>query len=127
VPEDERVEVLQALESVDLVVTFGEDTPERVIREVAPDVLVKGGDWALDRIVGREFVGIARRPRRDDRGARGLEHDAHRRAHRHGEGRAGSLRGLRAPAAMRAARRRARACGDRASYYRVTSNLRVDE
>jgi len=56
VPEDERVEVLQALESVDLVVTFGEDTPERVIREVAPDVLVKGGDWALDRIVGREFV-----------------------------------------------------------------------
>src|SRR6185369_5216667 len=50
VPEDERVEVLQALESVDLVVTFGEDTPERVIREVAPDVLVKGGDWALDRI-----------------------------------------------------------------------------
>ena len=56
VPEDERVEVLQALESVDLVVTFGEETPERVIREVAPDVLVKGGDWALDRIVGREFV-----------------------------------------------------------------------
>jgi len=56
VPEDERVEVLAALESVDCVVTFGEDTPERVIREVAPDVLVKGGDWALDRIVGREFV-----------------------------------------------------------------------
>ncbi len=56
VPEDERAEILAALESVDLVVTFGEPTPARVIREVAPDVLVKGGDWALDEIVGREFV-----------------------------------------------------------------------
>jgi D-beta-D-heptose 7-phosphate kinase/D-beta-D-heptose 1-phosphate adenosyltransferase len=42
--------------SVDLVVCFGEDTPERVIRDVAPDVLVKGGDWALDEIVGKQFV-----------------------------------------------------------------------
>jgi D-beta-D-heptose 7-phosphate kinase/D-beta-D-heptose 1-phosphate adenosyltransferase len=56
VPEDERAEVLAALECVDLVVLFDEDTPERVIREVAPDVLVKGGDWALEQIVGREFV-----------------------------------------------------------------------
>ncbi len=56
VPEDERVEVLAAFECVDLVVLFGEDTPERLIREVRPDVLVKGGDWALDAIVGREFV-----------------------------------------------------------------------
>ena len=56
VPEDERAELLAALECVDLVVIFDEDTPERLIRDVAPDVLVKGGDWSLDRIVGREFV-----------------------------------------------------------------------
>jgi rfaE bifunctional protein nucleotidyltransferase chain/domain len=56
VPEDERAELLRALECVDLVVLFDEDTPERIVREVAPDVLVKGGDWALDAIVGREFV-----------------------------------------------------------------------
>ena len=55
-PEGERAELLRALECVDLVALFDEDTPERIIREVAPDVLVKGGDWALDAIVGREFV-----------------------------------------------------------------------
>jgi bifunctional ADP-heptose synthase (sugar kinase/adenylyltransferase) len=37
-------------------VIFDEETPERLIREVEPDVLVKGGDWTPDRIVGREFV-----------------------------------------------------------------------
>ena len=56
VSEDERAELVAALACVDRVVLFSEDTPERLIREVAPDVLVKGGDWALDRIVGREFV-----------------------------------------------------------------------
>ena len=56
VPQDERAELVAALACVDLVAVFEEDTPERLIREVAPDVLVKGGDWALDRIVGREFV-----------------------------------------------------------------------
>jgi rfaE bifunctional protein nucleotidyltransferase chain/domain len=56
VPEHERVELLEALACVDGVVLFGEDTPERLIREVAPDVLVKGGDWPLERIVGRDFV-----------------------------------------------------------------------
>jgi rfaE bifunctional protein nucleotidyltransferase chain/domain len=56
VPEDERVELLSALESVDLVLRFDEDTPERLIREVRPHVLVKGGDWSLEDIVGREFV-----------------------------------------------------------------------
>jgi len=56
IPEDERAELLAALESVDLVLRFDEDTPERLIVEVAPDVLAKGGDWALDAIVGREFV-----------------------------------------------------------------------
>jgi rfaE bifunctional protein nucleotidyltransferase chain/domain len=54
--EADRAELLQALECVDLVVSFDEDTPERLIGEIAPDVLVKGGDWALERIVGRERV-----------------------------------------------------------------------
>ena len=56
VPEGERAEMIGALACVDLVAIFDEDTPERLIHEVAPDVLVKGGDWAPDRIVGREFV-----------------------------------------------------------------------
>jgi len=56
VSEDERAELVAALACVDLAVLFTEDTPARLIREVAPDVLVKGGDWALDAIVGREFV-----------------------------------------------------------------------
>jgi rfaE bifunctional protein nucleotidyltransferase chain/domain len=56
VPEDERAEMLAALECVDLVEPFDEDTPERIVREVAPDVLVKGGDWAIDAIVGRDTV-----------------------------------------------------------------------
>ena len=56
VPAAERAELLEALASVDLAVIFEDDTPERLIREVAPDVLAKGGDWPLDRIVGREFV-----------------------------------------------------------------------
>ena len=56
VPEAERVEVLEALESVDLAIVFDDDTPLRLIEAVAPDVLVKGGDWAIEAIVGREFV-----------------------------------------------------------------------
>ena len=56
VPGEERAELVAALKCVDAAVLFDEDTPERIIREVAPDVLVKGGDWAIDAIVGREFV-----------------------------------------------------------------------
>jgi len=56
VPAEERAELLAALACVDLALVFDEDTPERLIREVEPDVLVKGGDWTPDRIVGREFV-----------------------------------------------------------------------
>jgi D-beta-D-heptose 7-phosphate kinase/D-beta-D-heptose 1-phosphate adenosyltransferase len=56
VPEDERRELVAALACVDLAVLFVEDTPERLIRAVGPDVLAKGGDWSVDRIVGREFV-----------------------------------------------------------------------
>ena len=56
VPEAERVELLEALESVDLAVVFDDDTPLGLIEAVVPQVLVKGGDWAIENIVGREFV-----------------------------------------------------------------------
>ena len=55
-PETERAEVVAALACVDAVVVFGEDIPDRIIRLVQPDVLVKGADWAADRIVGRDTV-----------------------------------------------------------------------
>ncbi len=56
VGEEDRRALVAALRCVDLAVLFGEDTPARLIDEVEPDVLVKGGDWAVDRIVGRERV-----------------------------------------------------------------------
>jgi len=56
VPAAQRAEVLAALEAVDLVLVFHELDPERVIRSIRPDVLVKGGDWTVDRIIGAEFV-----------------------------------------------------------------------
>jgi rfaE bifunctional protein nucleotidyltransferase chain/domain len=56
VAEADRAAVVAALAAVDLVVLFDDDTPERLIREIRPEVLVKGGDWAPERIVGREFV-----------------------------------------------------------------------
>lgn len=56
IPEAERAEVLAALGCVDAVVIFDEDTPADIIRVVQPDVLVKGADWAADRIVGRDTV-----------------------------------------------------------------------
>jgi D-beta-D-heptose 7-phosphate kinase/D-beta-D-heptose 1-phosphate adenosyltransferase len=56
VPDAQRAEVVAALASVDFVVLFDEPDPGRLIAELAPDVLVKGGDWPLDQIVGRETV-----------------------------------------------------------------------
>ncbi len=53
---DDRCEVLAGLEAVDLVVPFPEDTPEALIREVCPEVLVKGGDWKDKGVVGADFV-----------------------------------------------------------------------
>jgi len=55
-PARERAEILAALACVDFVTIFGAATPLRLIRTLGPDVLVKGGDWALDAIVGREVV-----------------------------------------------------------------------
>jgi rfaE bifunctional protein nucleotidyltransferase chain/domain len=51
-----RAELLAALESVDAVIFFEEETPYILIRELAPDVLVKGGDWQEDEIVGADLV-----------------------------------------------------------------------
>lgn len=56
IPQEERREVLMALEPVDRVVIYEESTPEGVIKALVPDVLVKGADWALDAIVGRDVV-----------------------------------------------------------------------
>ncbi len=55
-PLGDRQEVLAALEDVDYLVSFSEDTPERLIREITPDVLVKGEDWRDKGVVGREWV-----------------------------------------------------------------------
>lgn len=57
--ERERVEVIAALEAVDYVIVFDEETPRELIAALLPDVLVKGGDWPLDQIVGREEVEAA--------------------------------------------------------------------
>jgi D-beta-D-heptose 7-phosphate kinase/D-beta-D-heptose 1-phosphate adenosyltransferase len=56
VPEEERAEVLAALECIDYVFIFDDLTPQRVIDAVVPDVLVKGADWGIDEIVGRRTV-----------------------------------------------------------------------
>jgi rfaE bifunctional protein nucleotidyltransferase chain/domain len=55
-PENERAEVLAALDCVDAVVVFPEETPAEIVRHVLPDVLVKGADWPADQIVGRDTV-----------------------------------------------------------------------
>jgi rfaE bifunctional protein nucleotidyltransferase chain/domain len=55
----ERAEVMAALESVDYVTTFDEETPRELIAVLLPDILVKGGDWPVEQIVGREEVEAA--------------------------------------------------------------------
>ncbi|PID28382.1 MAG: D-glycero-beta-D-manno-heptose 1-phosphate adenylyltransferase [Candidatus Cloacimonadota bacterium] len=54
--EDDRTAVLAALESVSYVIIFKEDTPIDLIKLIKPDVLVKGGDWKPEEIVGSDFV-----------------------------------------------------------------------
>src|SRR6185295_9614326 len=56
VRQRDRAEVLAALEMVDYVTVFGGDTPYELIKATRPDVLVKGGDWTVDRIVGADLV-----------------------------------------------------------------------
>lgn len=54
--ESQRSSILAALECVDYVVLFEEDTPQRIIDELLPDILVKGGDYQVDEVVGSEVV-----------------------------------------------------------------------
>ena len=54
--EAERMETLAALACVDFVTLFNEPDPHRVIAELQPDVLVKGGDWPIEKIIGRDVV-----------------------------------------------------------------------
>jgi len=56
VPQAQRAEVLAALRFVDYVVVFEEETPRELIAAIKPDVLVKGGDWKVEEVVGRELV-----------------------------------------------------------------------
>ena len=56
VNEKERAEILSALESVDYVVVFKEETPIKLIESIRPKVLAKGADWSHGNIVGQEFV-----------------------------------------------------------------------
>ena len=54
--EGERAEVMAALQAVDFVTIFDEETPRELIAALLPDLLVKGGDWPVDQIVGRQEV-----------------------------------------------------------------------
>jgi D-beta-D-heptose 7-phosphate kinase/D-beta-D-heptose 1-phosphate adenosyltransferase len=55
-PEKERAEILAALEFIDFVTIFHELTPLELINYLKPDILIKGGDWAEEKIVGREEI-----------------------------------------------------------------------
>jgi len=57
--EKERAEVIAALEMVDYVTIFDDVSPREIIAALLPDVLVKGGDWAIDQIIGRQEVEAA--------------------------------------------------------------------
>jgi rfaE bifunctional protein nucleotidyltransferase chain/domain len=59
IPQNERAEILAALECVDAVVIFNEPTPREIVTALLPDILVKGGDWAGNKIIGREEVEAA--------------------------------------------------------------------
>ena len=54
--EEERAEVLAALEFIDFITIFSEATPLELIKHLEPDILIKGGDWAEDKVVGRDEV-----------------------------------------------------------------------
>jgi len=56
VPEQERAEVLSALECIDFITIFSEPTPLELIVLLQPDVLIKGGDWAEEQVVGRNEI-----------------------------------------------------------------------
>ncbi|MDD5084990.1 MAG: D-glycero-beta-D-manno-heptose 1-phosphate adenylyltransferase [Candidatus Omnitrophica bacterium] len=57
-PERDRAEILSALQCVDYIVLFNESTPYRLIKAICPDILVKGNDWPVDKIVGGDIVKV---------------------------------------------------------------------
>ena len=59
IPAEERAEILASLECVDAVVVFEDLTPQKVIAALLPDILVKGGDWQGNQVVGRKEVEAA--------------------------------------------------------------------
>jgi len=54
--QNDRTEILKGIRYVDDVIVFDEQTPEKLIKKIKPDVLVKGGDWAINEIVGSDYV-----------------------------------------------------------------------
>jgi rfaE bifunctional protein nucleotidyltransferase chain/domain len=54
--QEERAFILSNLKPVDYIIFFNEDTPEKLITELIPDILVKGADWAIEKIVGKDIV-----------------------------------------------------------------------
>jgi rfaE bifunctional protein nucleotidyltransferase chain/domain len=58
-PLRERLEILSAFADIDYVTWFAETTPRKIVAELVPDVLVKGGDWGPDRVIGRAEVETA--------------------------------------------------------------------
>jgi len=55
-PLKERLEILEAIEHIDCLTSFSEETPQKIIASLLPDVLIKGGDWQSDDVVGRKQV-----------------------------------------------------------------------
>lgn len=55
-PLEERLEILEAVEDIDHLTFFSEETPQKIIAALLPDVLVKGGDWKPEQVVGRREV-----------------------------------------------------------------------
>lgn len=54
--EGERAFIVSSLKPVDFVTLFDEDTPQKLIEDLVPDVLIKGADWTLDKIIGKDIV-----------------------------------------------------------------------
>jgi rfaE bifunctional protein nucleotidyltransferase chain/domain len=55
-PLQERLEILEAVEDIDYLTFFSEETPQKIIASLTPDVLVKGGDWRPEQVIGRREV-----------------------------------------------------------------------
>ncbi|OMH41422.1 D-glycero-beta-D-manno-heptose 1-phosphate adenylyltransferase [Desulfurobacterium indicum] len=56
IPEQYRIRVLKGLNAIDGIIVFNEKTPLNIIKALEPDILVKGADWPLEKIVGREYA-----------------------------------------------------------------------